>query len=43
MINLLEETLKILEQHEKTEADVLWVGVTDYFISWTNPYKRKED
>ena len=42
MINLLEETLESLEQYEKTEADVLWVGVTNYFISWGD-FKKQAD
>lgn len=32
MINLLEETKKVLKEHEKTFDDVLWVGTGDYYI-----------
>ncbi len=36
MINLLEETLDILKENNKTEKDVKWCGTTENEISWEN-------
>src|SRR3972149_3729308 len=32
--NLLKETIKILEQNNKTIKDVLWVGSKDLWFTW---------
>ncbi len=34
MKNLLEETIKILEEYSKTPSDVLWVGDETVAFSW---------
>lgn len=34
MANLLNETLAVLEQYNKTTGDVLWVGSTDVKTTW---------
>jgi hypothetical protein len=34
-MNLLEETLDVLKENNKTESDVLWVGSEDYgYFNW---------
>lgn len=33
MVNLLEETIKVLEKHNKTFDDVEWIGTTEIEIS----------
>jgi hypothetical protein len=33
-MNLLQETIKILEDHKKSPQDVLWVGDSESFCSW---------
>ena len=34
MRNLLEETLMVLEKHDRTSADVQWVGCEAGWFSW---------
>jgi len=36
MKNLLEETLEILGQYNKSELDVLWVGGNKFKTTWEN-------
>lgn len=33
-MNLLKETLEVLAQHEKSPADVQWVGGDAYWFTW---------
>ena len=42
MPNLLQETLEILSQNDKTESDVLWVGDEDTKTTWQD-FKEKAD
>lgn len=42
-MNLLDETIEVLKQNEKTIDDVLWVGNTDYKTSWDNFVKVAKD
>lgn len=39
MINLLQETIEILQRYDKTEQDVKWVGDSTHKISWKQ-FKR---
>ena len=43
-MNLLEETIEVMVQHNKTECDVLWVGSGrgEYEIGW-NKFKSIAD
>lgn len=36
MANLLEETLRVLEQNGKSEKDIVWLGCDDFQITWDN-------
>lgn len=36
MANLLEETLRVLEQNGKSEKDIVWLGCNDFQITWDN-------
>lgn len=36
MINLLQETLNILANHDIAESEVLWVGTPSAKITWDN-------
>lgn len=33
-MNLLNETIEILKEHNKSSEDVLWVGSYDLFFTW---------
>jgi hypothetical protein len=35
-MNLLKETLYILEQNNKSEKDILWIGNLQFKITWEN-------
>lgn len=35
-MNLLEETISVLTEHNKTEKDVLWVGNDEIYTTWEN-------
>lgn len=39
MINLLEETIEILNENNRSESDVLWVGCPKFKTTWEN-FKR---
>lgn len=34
MINLLNETIKVLKKNEKSENDVLWIGCKEFKTDW---------
>ena len=34
-MNLLKETIKILEENNKTVKDVLWIGTSESKINWS--------
>lgn len=40
--NLLEETISVLSENDKTVADVLWCGTKEYYFKW-HDYKRIAD
>lgn len=33
-MNLLKETLEILEEHGRNEDEVVWVGSNDFYTTW---------
>lgn len=34
MLNLLEETLEIIKENNKSELDILWCGTREIYFDW---------